>query len=232
MDHDTDAAPGGAHRRPHDGRRMRLRLERIVRTMAEMEQGMRAVGSLDTLASPLAARRIRKVVHGARMSGTGTRSCRTTPPRVRTVAWTHPSAGVTEGLVLVDVGARTRPYCVRLEQEGDRWRIVELAPPDAGLRAAVTEASRNGRVPVDGNGIRRSSGSAGTAFSTTALPGDPMLPIESDPPASAADGHVAKGPVGHNEHRVSDEAARPGSDADPAPSDEGGSGAPDAPDGK
>lgn len=152
MDDTTETEQGDARPQPPDGGNIGVRLERIVRTLAEMEQGRRPVGSLDTLSSPLAARRIRKVVHGARISAAGGARRRRTTPCVRSVTWTHPSAGVTEGLVLLDDGIRTRPYCVRLEQEGDCWRIVELAPPDAGLKAAVTEASRTGRIAVDEGG--------------------------------------------------------------------------------
>jgi hypothetical protein len=162
--------------------RMNRQLEDIVRILLEMEYGLRPVGALDTIASPLAARRIRKLVHGARMSRTETRR----PPRRRAVRVevlstrsSHPSAGVTEGVVIVACEERTRPYCVRLEQEGDRWRIVELAPPDAGLRATVTEASRTGAVPIGADGIRRSSGLDGVPFSAVALPGEHVLPIEN-----------------------------------------------------
>lgn len=124
-------------------------LERIVRMMAEMEDGRRPATSLDLAATPLAARRIQSVVLTARNerhrrpSGGGNR---TTPVLVRTSTSFHPSAGVTEGVVLVRRDRRTRAYCVRLEQQGAHWRIVELAPPDTALLPAVTRASREGRV--------------------------------------------------------------------------------------
>jgi hypothetical protein len=104
-------------------------LERIVRMMAEMEDGRRPATSLDLAATPLAARRIQSVVLTARNerhrrpSGGGNR---TTPVLVRTSTSFHPSAGVTEGVVLVRRDRRTRAYCVRLEQQGAHWRIVEL----------------------------------------------------------------------------------------------------------
>lgn len=160
-------------------------LAKIVCTMREMEQGLRPVAALDTIASPLAARRIRKVVHSARRAGarqararrTGARRARTEPPIVLSTTYSHPSAGVAEGVVLMRCDERTRPYCVRLEQEGDRWRLVELAPPDAGLRAAVTEASRTGAVPLDENGVRRSSGRDGVGFSAPAMPGEQVARV-------------------------------------------------------
>jgi hypothetical protein len=171
---------------PRGDARVNRQLERIVRTLLEMEYGLRPVGALDTVASPMAARRIRKLVHTARSSRVGTSG----PARSRTVTIemlssrsTHPSAGVTEGLVIVACENRARPYCVRLEQEGDRWRIVELAPPDAGLRATVTTASRTGAVPVGADGVRRSSGDDGAPFSTNALPGEPVLLVEDGPAA-------------------------------------------------
>lgn len=169
--------------------RINRQLEGIVRTLVEMEYGLRPVSALDTVASPLAARRIRKLVDGARRSGTGTRR----PARRRTVQMevlstrsSHPSAGVTEGVVIVACEQRARPYCIRLEQEGDRWRIVELAPPDAGLRATVTEASRTGAVPFGADGMRRSSGYDGVSFSATALPGERVLPIQGGTPIEQA----------------------------------------------
>ena len=43
----------------HGSRAVNALLSTIVRTMTEMEQGLRPVAALDTIASPLAARRIR-----------------------------------------------------------------------------------------------------------------------------------------------------------------------------
>lgn len=178
---DTPEQPG-----PDEGCGMGARIEYLARTLAEMEQGLRRVDTLDPLASPLAARRIRKVVHGARR--TGTRRTRTAPPTVRRSSFSHPSAGVTEGVVIIEREARTRAYCVRLEQERDRWRIVELAPVDAGLKPAITAASREGHVPLDDDGVRRSSGPDGTSFSAPPMPGDPGLVIEPEGGKSTDEG--------------------------------------------
>lgn len=127
-------------------------LEGLVHTMVEMEAGRRPIHSLDPHASPLAARRIRRIVMTARVEGAGRprppRGC-TPPVRVRTVSAFHPTAGVTEGVVLVRSDERTRAYCIRLEQRGQQWRIVELAPPDTSLRPAVTPTSRAGRLISD-----------------------------------------------------------------------------------
>lgn len=151
-------------------------LSRIVMMMAEMEQGRRPVAALDTIASPLAARRIRHQVREAQIGarpGRGQRRLRTTPTSVRSMNSFHPSAGVTEGVVVVECERRSRAYCVRLEQEGDHWRLVELATPDGELRAAVTEASRTGAVPLDEHGQRRSSGRDGAGYSVPRWgPGD------------------------------------------------------------
>jgi hypothetical protein len=65
---------------------------------------------------------------------------------------------VTEGVVVLSCDARVRAFSVRLEQEGDRWWIVDLAPPEGGLAAAVTAASRNGALTVGEDGRRWSSG--------------------------------------------------------------------------
>ena len=192
MDDRIDGTSAG--HKPAAGREMGARIEYLVRTLVEMEQGMRPTDTLDHHASRAAARRIRKVVHGARRSGTGTGKARVAPPTVRRSSYSHPSAGVTEGVVIVERAARTRAYCVRLEQEQDRWRIVELAPVDAGLKPAVTAASREGQLPVDEDGVRRSSGRDSVAFSAPPMPGDPGLVIEQagetegEPDADGADG--------------------------------------------
>ena len=178
MDHSIDDTPAGPE--PVSGREMGARIEYLARTLAEMEQGLRPVGTLDPVASRAASRRIRKVVHGAQRTGTGTRRARTSPPKVRRSSFSHPSAGVTEGTVIIERDSRARAYCVRLEQEHDRWRIVELAPVDAGLKPAVTAASREGKLPLDDDGVRRSSGRDSVAFSAPPMPGDPGLVIEPE----------------------------------------------------
>jgi len=193
MNDPTEQRSAAAHRpRTRGDTTMNGHLESIVRTMTEMEQGLRPIGALDTISSPMAARRIRKLVHGARMSGTGTdgrRRTRVSPSTILSSSSCHPTAGVTEGVVIVAFEERTRPYCIRLEQEGDLWRLVELAPPDAGLRAAVTEASRTGAVPVDEHGVRRSSGRNGIPFSSPPLPEDRVLRIRQDGHHEGSDQH-------------------------------------------
>ena len=121
----------------------------IVRTLTDMEQGRRGITALDKLASPLAARRIHKVVSDSRqqVAAGGWRPHRTRPIRILSATATRPCEGVAEGVVIVADAKRSRPYTIRLEQHEELWRIVELAPPDLGLRPAVTEASRTGRPP-------------------------------------------------------------------------------------
>lgn len=156
-----------AHRPGARGDRSTNRLlEELVRLMAEMEDGRRPATSLDPIATPLAARRIQSLVLTARAerSRCTLRGARTAPVLVHTSASFHPSAGVTEGVVLVRSERRTRAYCVRLEQQGPEWRVVELAPPDTALLPAVTRASREGRI-------------------------DGIDPSESDPPQLDDDGH-------------------------------------------
>jgi len=132
-------------------------LSRLAVRMVEMEQGLRPVSALDEQASPLAARRIRHLVHSAR-TGRRRGARRTAPALVLNTSSFHPSAGVTEGVVVLSCDARVRAFSVRLEQEGDRWWIVDLAPPEGGLAAAVTAASRNGALTVGEDGRRWSSG--------------------------------------------------------------------------
>jgi hypothetical protein len=130
----------------------------LATTFFEMEQGSRPAHSLDDLASPLAARRIQHHLHTAReASGRGRARRRTVPVNVITVRSFHPSAGAVEAAVVVELDARIRALSVRLEQEIDRWWIVEMSPPEGGLAAAITAASRTGRVPIDPDGRRRSS---------------------------------------------------------------------------
>jgi hypothetical protein len=155
----------------HGSRAVNALLSTIVRTMTEMEQRLRPVAALDTIASPLAARRIRHQVHemqlGKRTGKRGGRP-RTTPATVLNTSSFHPTAGVTEGVVVIESDGQSRAYCIRLEQEATRWRLVELATPGGTLRAAVTEASRSGAVPLDEHGMRRSSGRGGISYSTRA----------------------------------------------------------------
>lgn len=133
-------------------------LARLAMTFFEMEQGRRPAHSLDDLASPLAARRIQHHLHVAReSSGRDRQRRRTAPVRVINVRSFHPTAGAVEGSVVVECDGRIRAVSVRLEQEIDRWWIVDLSPPEGGLAAAVTTASRTGGVPVDPDGHRRSS---------------------------------------------------------------------------
>ena len=146
-------------------------LAEIVRMLAEMEQGMRPVGALDDISSPLAARRIRKLLQSSRSEGSGGRRRPVARPEILCASSTAPSAGVTEGLVVVRCAGRVRPYCVRLEQEGAGWRLVELAPPDIGLRAAITAASRDGGLYVGEDGLRRSSGRDGVPYSAPPMLG-------------------------------------------------------------
>jgi hypothetical protein len=169
--------PGG-----RGSREINAYLSTIVTTMAEMEQGRRPVAALDAIASPLAARRIRHQIHEAQTGSGPGRSRgrhRTAPTMVLSAKSFHPSAGVTEGIVVIACDERARAYCVRLEQEGYRWRLVELAAPGGSLRAAVTEASRTGAVPIDEHGLRRSSGRDGVGYSTTPSPTqEPGTPAE------------------------------------------------------
>lgn len=187
MDHSTDESSTGPEQTA-DGT-MGARIEYLARTLAEMEQGLRRVDTLDHHASRAASRRIRKVVHGARRARARSQRARTSPPKVRRSSYSHPSAGVTEGTVIIERDSRARAYCVRLEQEHDRWRIVELAPVDAGLKPAVTAASREGQLPIGEDGVRRSSGRDTVAFSAPPMPGDPGLVIEPDGTEAADAAH-------------------------------------------
>jgi len=164
MENDA-TTPDGSRVRPHvPGARgdaaLNEYLTRLVVRMVEMEQGLRPVSLLDDHASPLAARRIRQLVHLAR-SGRRPGARRTAPAAALTTSSFHPSAGVTEGVVILTCDERVRAFCIRLEQEGDRWWIVDLAPPEGGLAPAVTMASRTGALLTTADGRRWSSGRTG-----------------------------------------------------------------------
>jgi hypothetical protein len=166
--------PGSRARRPGERGDVRVNdyFARVVQALAEMEQGMRPVHALDDISSPLAARRIRKLLQTMQAEhAAGRRRRMVATPTVLCASSISPTIGVAEGLVILRCAGRTRPYCVRLEQEGHGWRLVELAPPDAGLRAAVTAASRNGALYVDDDGMRRSSGPDGIPYSSPPMPG-------------------------------------------------------------
>lgn len=192
-------------------------LSRIVKMMAEMEQGRRPVAALDTIASPLAARRIRHQVREAQVGsrpGRGQRRRRTAPTSVLSMNSFHPSAGVTEGVVVIECEARSRAYCVRLEQEGDHWRLVELATPGGELRAAVTEASRTGAVPLDEHGQRRSSGRGGVGYSAPRPDHGDGPAAEGGTEARMRDARRRSQPdraTGHD-RRTADDAASGGND--------------------
>lgn len=134
-------------------------MARLATTMREMEQGMRPSATLDSQASPIAARRIRQQLHLNLQSHHG-KVRRTMPTQVLTCSSSHPSAGVAEGVVVTRCENVIRTYSIRLEEEDGHWWIVELASPDIMRRAAVTTASRTGSVPIGPDGRRRSSGRA------------------------------------------------------------------------
>jgi len=138
--------------------------------MVEMEQGLRPASFLDDQASPMAARRLRKLVQLAQSRRRpGTR--RTAPAAVLSASSFHPSAGVAEGVVILTCDERVRAFSVRLEQQGDRWWIVDLAPPEGGLAPAVTMASRTGMLVASADGRRWSSGRADDDVDIGAEPG-------------------------------------------------------------
>ena len=157
-------------------------VENIARTMAEMELGRCSPRTLDTISSPLAARRIHKQIVAAQVAaGASNNRTRTEPVQTLSTRSMYPTVGAAEGVVVMHIADRVRAFCIRLEQEGDRWRLVDLASPETDLHAAVTEASRNGAVPVDDQGVRRSSGGKGAPFAVLPLPSDPVLRIEIEP---------------------------------------------------
>ena len=174
-------------------RALNRQLAKLAIRMVEMEQGLRPASTLDRVASPLAARRMRQqlfMVRNARPRGT----CRTAPvSAVRTVSF-HPSAGVAEGVVVIRCDGRTRAFSIRLEEECGRWRIVDLASPDAHLPAAITTASRTGAVPIGPDGRRRSSGRLETDEETADEETNDETADEDRGPEDECDGQRAHRP--------------------------------------
>jgi hypothetical protein len=130
----------------------------IATTFVEMQLGLRAVSALDDIASPAAKRRIRRLVQLAAQRPSGRRGrARSAPVTILQVRAQHPCAGALEASVTLECDGRVRALAIRLEQEVDRWILVDIAPPEQGLLAAVTATSRLGHVPVDEHGVRRST---------------------------------------------------------------------------
>jgi hypothetical protein len=136
-------------------------LGRLAIMMREMEQGMRPAATLDTQASPSAARRIRHELFRWMKANTGDHR-RTTPTSVLRATSSHPSVGVAEAVVVTLNGEKVRSYSIRLEEKDHRWMIVDIAPPESDINAAVTAASRLGAVPVGPDGVRRAFGQLDT----------------------------------------------------------------------
>jgi hypothetical protein len=135
-------------------------------TFIEMQLGLRPVSGLDGIASPAARRRIRRLVQLAAQRPPGRRGrVRSAPVTVLQVRAQHPCTGALEASVTLECDGRIRALAIRLEQEAERWMLVDIAPPEQGLLPAVTTASRLGRVPVDEHGVRRSTFVAGRAVS-------------------------------------------------------------------
>jgi hypothetical protein len=127
-------------------------------TFIEMQLGLRPAAALDDMASPALARRIRQFLFLASQrprNQTGRR--RSAPVTVLQIRAQHPTAGAVEASVTLECDGRIRALAIRLEQEVDRWILVDIAPPEQRLPAAITAASRLGHVPIDENGMRRST---------------------------------------------------------------------------
>ncbi len=130
----------------------------IAATFVEMQLGLRAVSALDEVASPAVRRRIRRLVQLAAQRPAGRRGrARSAPVTVLQVRAQHPCAGALEASVTLECDGRVRALAIRLEQEVERWMLVDIAPPEQGMLAAVTATSRLGHVPVDERGMRRST---------------------------------------------------------------------------
>jgi hypothetical protein len=156
---------------------------RLAVTFIEMQFGLRPVSSLDDIASNAARRRIRRLVQLASQRPPGRRGRgRSAPVTVLHVRAQHPCAGALEASVTIECDGRIRALAIRLEQEIDRWMLVDIAPPEQGLLPAVTAASRLGRVPVDENGVRRSTFVAGRHGSG----GEDRPPSATSAPGSVA----------------------------------------------
>jgi len=121
------------------------RLAALATTFIEMQQGLRPVDALDTIASAAARRRIRALAAGA--THRRRRSVfRTAPIRVLRVHAMFPSAGAVEGSVIVECDGRVRAIALRLERWEAGWTLVEIAPPEGGLHAVITPAASSASI--------------------------------------------------------------------------------------
>lgn len=198
MDDGSGSTPAGGQEPGEQGDRATDRLlEDLVRTMTAMEDGRQPATALDAVATPLAARRIQSMVlhEQAERRRRRQRRPRTVPTIVRTSKSFHPTAGVTEGVVLVREDQRTRAYCVRLQRYGPDWRVVELARPDTALLPVVTRASREGRLSTEPSRTHRRSRRGGPSCHLDHLDG-----VDGGPAtASESDGEDAGGVAGHED---------------------------------
>ena len=104
----------------------------LARIWLEVRSGLRPFAQLSPHLAPATLRRLQSQL-SARTGGRAGR-----PARVRRVVASEPAEGVCEACVLVEEGARTTALAVRLERHRGRWRVVELAAPEAGFPAAAT----------------------------------------------------------------------------------------------
>jgi hypothetical protein len=103
----------------------------------EMQQGHVPASGLDDVATPAARRRIRTLIARS-MRAPGGFGLRTSVTTMHRTLASHPILGVVEGTCIIAWGGRVRALAVRLEQQGDRWVLTDIAPPDGGLPAAMT----------------------------------------------------------------------------------------------
>ena len=107
----------------------------LARTWLEVQARRRPLAQLAPLLAPAVLRRLSVQIPAL---GQVTEH---EPARVRRVTTRHPTDRACEAVVTVDHGERTTAIAVRLECHHGRWRVVELAPPEAGLPALRTSSS-------------------------------------------------------------------------------------------
>lgn len=115
----------------------------LARAWLEVRARRRPLAQLAPLLTPAVRRRLEvqiAPVETARHLGQA---------HVRRVRTSQPSSMACEAVVLVEQDERTSAIVVRLERHHARWRVVELASPEAGLPALRTASHPTPRPRPD-----------------------------------------------------------------------------------
>lgn len=115
----------------------------VARAWLEVVAGRRPLAQLDGLLAPAARTRLCRLRDRVGVAPDPTCA------RVRRVTASRPAADACEAVVLIERAGRTTAIAVRLERHRTTWRVVELTPPEAGLRPLPTASCPHPGRPRD-----------------------------------------------------------------------------------